>query len=481
MIVNIQQNPGVLIISYINKEGNISYKKINVPSQHQYSWLYSKQKNRGHSDFSSWDNRPVYKVPSEFLSKTRLQEFFIDAGEKIVNPLFEMNEPNAYFCDIEVEVDEEGFPDPDEAKKRINTIAWSHKDEVYVFGLKPLTGNQIDKIEKDINEHIKKLGIKYRFIYKQYENEANMLHDFLYNYARHAPLISGWNFWSFDWRYIYNRCRKINLDISWMSPTKQWYQHRIMDRNKRVFITLPQHKLIVDYLDIYKKWDRTIEVKENNTLDFVAEAALDIKKVKYPGTFSDLYNKDFDRYVFYNAIDTILTEQIHKKLKTMSTFLGLSNITRVEVMSAFSPIAMLEATLVRFAYKRGKVFPKVHKERKRTDYEGAFVFEPTPNLYEWVVSFDFASLYPSIMRQWNISIENFITKDKNKEPKESETKCISGAIFDTSTEPLLTEILTLYYNQRKEAKAIHIKAEKEADKLKQILKKRKKDVNINLS
>jgi hypothetical protein len=56
------------------------------------------------------------------------------------------------------------------------------------------------------------------------------------------------------------------------------------DRGKTIEIQLPQHKLIVDYLEIYKKWDRTIDPKENNTLDFVADAALGIRKVKYPGT-----------------------------------------------------------------------------------------------------------------------------------------------------------------------------------------------------
>ena len=75
---------------------------------------------------------------------------------------------------------------------------------------------------------------------------------------------------------------------------------------------LPQHKLIVDYMTIYMKWDKTVEVKENNQLDFVAESTLEINKVKYSGSFQDLYNKDYDRHVFYNAIDSVL-ENTDKK------------------------------------------------------------------------------------------------------------------------------------------------------------------------
>lgn len=480
MIVNIEQRKGRLIISYINPQGEVAFMALNVPPSHQYSYNVT-SKNRGLDNVQSWDGKPVSKVPSNFLTKHRIQEFFMDAGDKVTEKLFKPNLPKLYSCDIEVDVDDEGFPEASHARNRINTIAWSCYPEIIVFGLKKLNAKQLQYIQDEINKHIKPLGREYNFTYKVYENEANMLYDFLYNYARNAPLITGWNFWSYDWRYIYNRCKNLNMDISWMSPTKQWYDHKVMERNKKINIKLPQHKLIVDYLEIYKKWDRKIDVKENNTLDFVANAALNVSKVKYPGTFQDLYNKDFDKYVFYNAIDTILVEELDRYLKTMQTFLGLGNITKVEAMSAFSPIAMLEATLDRYAYKRNWVFPKTNKIGRREDYEGAFVFEPKRDLYELVSSFDFASLYPTIMRQFEISIENFIIKDKQYNPSDKEIKCTSGAVFDASNEPLLSEILTNYYGQRKDAKKIYMKAETEAAILKNILKERKNKINNQLT
>jgi DNA polymerase elongation subunit (family B) len=243
---------------------------------------------------------------------------------------------------------------------------------------------------------------------------------------------------------------------------------------------LPQHMLLVDYMDIYQKWDRSVDVKENYSLDWTAQKVLGVNKVKYPGSFQDLYRKDFDQYVFYNAIDTILVEEIHYKLKTMGTFLGLGNITRVEAMNAFSPISMLESTLARYAYKRGWVFPKINKKFERESYEGAFVFDPTSDLYEWVTSLDFASLYPSIMRQWLISIENFVTKDLNYQPNEHQIKCSSGAVFDSSREPLLPEILTDYYDKRKESKKISQQAEREASEIENILKQRQKKITQTL-
>lgn len=475
MIVNIEQRSGRMIISYINEKGEIAFSQLSVPSNHQFSYVYAKQQSRAVPGITSWDGKPVGKVPAQFLDKHRIQEFFMDAGVDNTAHLFEMNKPNLYSCDIEVDVTDDGFPGPDEVKNRINSISWVRHPEAIVFGLKPLTGKEIDDIEKNINEHVKKFDKNYKFIYKQYDNEADMLYDFLYNYMRHAPLVTGWNFWGYDWLYIYNRCTKrLNMDISWMSPTKQWYTHRIKDRGKTKEIMMPQHKLIVDYLAIYQKWDRTVDVKENNTLDFVSEAALGVRKVKYPGTFQELFNKDYNQYVFYNAIDSVLVELLDEKLKTMSTFLGLGNITQVEAMNAFSPIQMLEATLSRYAYKKKQVFPKSWDRKQREHFEGAFVFEPVPGLYEWVASFDFASLYPSIMRQFKISIENFIIKDKLFEPNDKQIKCASGAVFDASFEPLIPEILTNYYAQRKEAKGVSQKADMEVSQLQKIKEERLK-------
>lgn len=481
MIVNIEQHVGSMIISYINKEGNISYRKINVPPNQQYVYAEAYNRDQSTPGVISWDKKFVKKIPSQFLSKYRLQEFFLDAGPEIVGEIFDNNMPNVYSLDIEVDVTDDGFPEAEHANNRINTFAWSHYPDVTVFGLKDLSGPEIVKIQEEINEHLKPIGKEYNFYYKKYSNEAEMITDFMKNYMRKAPLVTGWNFWAYDWRYMYNRCKRLNIDISWMSPTKQWYKHRIVDRNKRVELMMPQHMLLVDYLEIYKKWDRSIDVKENYSLDWTAEKALGISKVKYPGSFQQLYNKDFDQYVFYNAIDTILVEELHYKLKTMNTFLGLGNITRVEAMNAFSPISMLESTMARFAYERGWVFPKSFKKNERSDYEGAFVFEPTPDLYEWVTGLDFASLYPSIMRQWNISVENFVTKDKYFKPNSHQVKCSSGAVFDTKDNPLLPEILTDYYGQRKKSKAISQQAEYEVGELKKILKKREKNIAQTLN
>ena len=74
-------------------------------------------------------------------------------------------------------------------------------------------------------------------------------------------------------------------------------------------------------------------------------------------------------------------------------------------------------------------------------------------------------------------MENFITKDQNYSPGEHQIKCSSGAVFDASEEPLLSEILTDYYAQRKDAQKVAKKAEMEANELEHILDTRLKSTS----
>ncbi|BCU93860.1 MAG: hypothetical protein CM15mV3_1460 [Caudoviricetes sp.] len=49
--------------------------------------------------------------------------------------------------------------------------------------------------------------------------------------------------------------------------------------------------------------------------------------------------------------------------------------------------------------------PKKESATKTEKYAGAYVKEPIPGFYDWVVSFDLNSLYPHLIMQYNISPE----------------------------------------------------------------------------
>jgi DNA polymerase elongation subunit (family B) len=440
-MIDIEQRDSTLQISFFDKDGELAIQKFLIPSSEMFEWEYCDARDKyAEPGVLSWDGKPVKKRRSKFLSKWRIEEYLFSLPEEETRNIYEFNIPKKFFVDIEVEVKDE-WPKAETAKFPVTTISFCRDERVVVMGTKPLKEEEIRAIEKRICEYLKE-NVSFSYLY--FQSEYDMLYTFFYKAIQKMPVITGWNFIGFDWTYLINRCKRLGIDPAVSSPSRKLVGKEL----------LPQHRLVVDYLDVYKKWDRVIDVKENNTLDFVAKAALGIQKVKYPGTLQELYESDFDQYVFYNAVDSKLVQMIDRKLNSLLTFLKLGHISQVEATRAYSPIWMAEAAMARENCRRHRVFPKVDTSKKRREaYEGAFVHEPKTGLYQWVTSFDFASLYPTVMRQWNISPESYV---KNIAPGEEidlekYIKTASGAVFSRE-DSVFKSILVEYYSKRKAAK-----------------------------
>jgi DNA polymerase elongation subunit (family B) len=455
-MIDIEQLDDRFRISHFGKDGKIQFKEIAIPKTEKYRWDLAGS-DRSDPFYKTWDGKPVKRTKAFFLGKFRTEEFFCSLGEEVMKDVYEFNNPEVWFCDIEVEVGEE-FPDPAIAATPILTVALVNSEgRVFVMGLKPLSSDQILTLQAKMQDYFKAFGTEIIFQYIHFQSEAEMLYTLFEDWFKKMPLITGWNFVGFDWKYLINRAKRIGIDPSRCSL------NGVLKGDDNI----PQHKVVVDYLELYKKWDRVVKIKENNKLDTVANAALGVSKIKYNGTFMDLYNTDFETYVYYNAVDTFLVYLIDKKLKTLQTFLMLGNVTRVEALKAFSPIWMTEAIVTREFYKQKMVVAEIKKGVKNSSFEGAYVKQPNPGLYEWIATFDFASLYPSTMRQWNISPESF--KGKNLDLQEGWIKTASGSVFDNTEDSVLRRILTDYYSQRKVAKKKSFDLEKEIDYLQKVL------------
>ena len=240
------------------------------------------------------------------------------------------------------------------------------------------------------------------------------------------------------------------------------------------------HKCMYDYMELYKKHDRSISPKVSNKLDWVADKVLGVKKVVHQLGFKEMWERQKKEYVFYNAIDSVLVREIDKKLKTSSVMFGLASLMNVPVLSTYSSTKSIEIVQAEYLYRENKVFPVTKKDKEKKEYEGAFVFAPIPGIYRNVYCLDYASLYPTTMRQFNISPDTLLFKDKNHVPKDNEIKCTNGCVYTNEFEGFIPKILSDYFAKRKEYKKMMMKAEKEKYRLMEILKEREKKLKSNL-
>ena len=95
---------------------------------------------------------------------------------------------------------------------------------------------------------------------------------------------------------------------------------------------------------------------------------------------------------------------------------------------------------------------------KNEKYAGAYVKEPIPGKYDWVVSFDLNSLYPHLIMQYNISPETLLeerhptaTVDKilneeiNFELYKDNAVCANGAMYRKDVRGFLPELMEKMY------------------------------------
>ena len=185
-----------LVLSYINEQGGISFLTYDIPIDQLYQWKYAKRGDVVDPAFMSWDFKAVKKDKvNGYLSDQRIHEILLDiiSANPAVNVINELHMPKTYFCDIEVDVDN-GFPEAADARNPVNTISWVFDDQVYVFGRKRLSGEEIQWIQQQIDEHCSRFDTKYKFTYICHEDEVELLTDFFQNHVKNAPCITGWNF-----------------------------------------------------------------------------------------------------------------------------------------------------------------------------------------------------------------------------------------------------------------------------------------------
>lgn len=459
MILDIELDKD-LIISFFDKEGKIKIKKFKIDKP--FNWtLCSDFDSKKDPVYKNWDGKSVKKIEcqTQYLNKWSIYEFIHNLPQEEKAEISELNFPKIQSIDIETEVID-SFPIAEIAKEKITTIAVStESNNTVVLGWKPISKEQEKKIFDEHRKYLKNFD-EWSFKYICFEDEYNMLYTFINKFLPNFSLVVGWNFISFDWKYICNRCKRLGIDIRNASPTKKLSKAD----------NIPLHIGMMDYLEIYKRWDRTVAIKENNSLDFVATSVLNISKLKYNKSLQEMYEEDYDKYILYNAIDSALVCLIHKKLKTLNSILSMSGLCDLPIYKSQSAVNLTEALIWKGYYQRNQVIADKKGESIKGSYEGAYVKEPHVGMFSAVSCFDYASLYPSIMRQFNVSPESFIEKqtDNKKIEKYKNDKnyivAINGAIYDSTKVSVLKDILTNLYTERKKNKNKHLEIERKLSK-----------------
>jgi len=268
------------------------------------------------------------------------------------------------------------------------------------------------------------------------------------------------------------------LGEKWKKSLSPW--NRVIDRE---FIVQGRKQIaydicgvsILDYLDLYRKFTYTNQ--ESYRLDHIAMVELDDKKLDHSEyeNFKDFYTSDWQRFVEYNIHDVDLVDKLEDKMKLIELAVTMAYDAKVNFEDVYSQVRMWDTLIYNDLKKRNIVVPPRQSTKKDEKYAGAYVKEPKPGMYDWVVSFDLNSLYPHLIMQYNISPETLVderhptvTVDKllNQEIDidGDYAVCANGAQYRKDIHGFLPEIMQRIYDERTIFKKYMLTAKQEYEK-----------------
>jgi DNA polymerase elongation subunit (family B) len=135
-------------------------------------------------------------------------------------------------------------------------------------------------------------------------------------------------------------------------------------------------------------------------------------KIQLPLPFNKMYWQMLNKTIEYNIRDSELLVKLENKLQHIGLLAELRDICNMSYESGMSSFGRVDTLVISFLKNKG-LASKNSTIKKKEKFSGAFVWEPIPGIYDNVVDFDFASLYPNLIRTYNIGLNNFICKLKN--------------------------------------------------------------------
>lgn len=311
---------------------------------------------------------------------------------------FDISKIKVTTIDIEV-ASENGFPDVESAAEEVLLITLQdyNTKQIRTWGL-----GKFDNQQSNVK-------------YKSFSNEYDLLNDFInwWMIEDNTPeVITGWNSELYDIPYIVRRLDRVLGEklMKRMSPWGLVTEREVLLMGRKHISYDIGGVSQLDYLNLYKKF--TYKAQESYRLDHIANVELNQKKLDHSefNTFKDFYTKGWQKFVEYNIKDVELVDRMEDKMKLIELALTMAYDAKVNYSDVFSQVRMWDTIIYNYLKKKNIVIPPNERSDKDSKYAGAYVKEPIPGVYDYVVNFDLNSLYPHLIMQYAISPETLIEK-----------------------------------------------------------------------
>ena len=258
---------------------------------------------------------------------------------------------------------------------------------------------------------------------ESFKTEKELLERFKEIINNYDPdIITGWNLIDFDMKIIKEKFDEHK--IAFVLGRAEWIGSiKIFDSFFKSSTADIAGRAVLDAMDLLKT--SFISLRDYK-LQTAAETILKESKLE---SFKDIdkgieierqYREDPQKLADYNLKDAELVIRILEKKGIIDLTIQRSLLTGMQLDRVKASIASLDNLYIRETLEKGYVCKTSDFKERGDRIKGGYVRDSTPGIYDYIIVLDFKSLYPSIMRTFNIDPLSFIPKELHKKYKDSE-------------------------------------------------------------
>jgi DNA polymerase elongation subunit (family B) len=244
-----------------------------------------------------------------------------------------------------------------------------------------------------------------------YKNEEEMLEAFVKTINKESPdILVGYFSDGFDMPYIKARAEKLGVKLALgLDGSKPTFSRGKITSSSIFGIV---HVDIFRFIDtVFSQYLQSETLGLNEVaLEFLGEGKKEFEFKKS----SKIKEHEWKDFFEYNLQDSLLTYKLMEKL--WADLLELSkiiqeppfDITRSGMSQLVEDYILHNLKNFNEIAEKRPIHEEIENRRSLGKYEGAFVFQPKPGIYENVVLFDFTSMYSSVIVTFNLSKSTYL-------------------------------------------------------------------------
>jgi DNA polymerase-2 len=282
-------------------------------------------------------------------------------------------------------------------------------------------------------------------------DEYTLLERFIAHVRRVDPdVLTGWNVCDFDLNVILRACRHagIRCALGRTDDELDVRQDQSFTRESRAVLCGRQ---VLDGLALIRSAFIRLD---DYRLETAAQALLGKGKLfagPHRGAqIEDAYRNDPAALVAYNLQDARLVLEILARTGLVELAVRRSLLTGMQLDRVSAQVASVDSLYLAALRARGRVAPSVRGiDERRGVIAGGLVLDSRPGLYRNIVVFDFKSLYPSLIRTFNIDP---LTYAPHAAPRADHIRTPGGAEFHREEPGILPALVARLGEERARAK-----------------------------